>query len=316
MSRKEFDFSSRKKTEVLYSQLRLNVLDTRRDGSQDLEFVTKELLPSFQNPTEALELLLKFPIEATGDLVVTVGRNFALALKILLGEEDPKIPVETFNDVPSWDKLDADDQLRLRTYSMSKDHLKTRQRGLKEADYLFNVQHYVDEGYTKEQVVEALTPLGLKKWRIEKLYKTAKGQWTQDKLGQARIEVKTLLVAKKPVNYGRIVERVGLPEKYVKILAQPIRQPYKSAKLNALKNKQGNWLKPDVAKEHIDKNLLWYTLSATSQLETSDFPNKAPLSSDVYIQLTQAQLVRAQALVSLWAGALERANTQVQRLGK
>src|SRR5271170_1838822 len=216
MSRREFDFTDRKKTEVLYSQLQVKALDTRRDGSQDLDFVTKELLPSFKDKDEALDMLLKYPIETTGDFVVIVGRNFSLALKILLGEDDPMIPIEVFNDVPSFAKLDADDQLRLRTYAMSKDHLKARQRGLKDADYLFNVQYYVDGDYTKEQVIEALAPLGLKKWRVEKLFKTAKGIQTQKKLAEARTEVKVLLAAKKPVNYSRIVKRVGLHEKYIK----------------------------------------------------------------------------------------------------
>jgi hypothetical protein len=40
------------------------------------------------------------------------------------------------------------------------------------------------------------------------------------------------------------------------------------------------------------------------------------LSARVFIELTQHHLSRAQALVSLWEGALERANTQVQRLDK
>jgi len=312
MSRKEFDFTDRKKIEVPYSQLKHN-LDTRAEGSQDPEFVTKELLPSFKDKDEALDVLLKFPIEVTGDYVLVVGRNFARALQILLGEDDPKIPVEVYSDIPNFDRLDVDDQLKVRTYAISKDHLKTRQRGLKDEDYLFNVQYYVDENYTKEQVIDALSPLGLKKWRIEKLYVKAKGIRTQQQLGAARQEVKVLTDAKKPVNYNRIVERYGLPEKYVKDLSDPTRRGAKTAALNALKNKQK--LSPR-SKQYADGNFTWYTLSAQGTLATSDFENKTPLSAKTFREITQHHLDEAKALVTLWEGALERANTQIDRLEK
>ncbi len=306
---KEIDFSSRTKAEVLYSQLQ-HKIDTRAEGSQDLNFVTKELIPSYKDAAEALDALLKFPIEVTGDYVIIVGRNAALALRILLGEDDPKIPVEIYNDIPNFDKLNADTrELVVRPYAVSKDILKTRQRGLKEADLLWNVQHLVDEGYTKDEVAKALPVLA--KWRVDKLYAKAKGIWTQKALAQARAEVKALTDAKKPVNHARIIDRVGLPAKYIKDLTDPTRRGARSAAFNALKSKQK--LSPN-SKKWADSNFTWYTLSATGQLATSDFPNKTLLSSKAFLEITQHHLKEAQAHVSLWTGALMRANTQVQRL--
>lgn len=306
---KVIDFSSRTKAEVLYSQLQ-HKMDTRAEGAQDPDFVTKELIPSYKNADEALGALLKFPIEVTGDYVIIVGRNAALALRILLGEDDPKIPVEVYDDIPSFEKLDADTrELVVRPYAVSKDILKTRQRGLKEADLLWNVQHLVDEGYTKDEVAKAMPMLA--RWRVDKLYAKAKGIWTQKALASARAEKKALEAAKKPVNAARIIERVGLPAKYIKDLTDPTRRGARSAAFNALKSKQK--LSPN-SKKWADSNFLWYTLSATGQLATSDFPNKTLLSSKAFLEITQHHLNEAQALVSLWTGALMRANTQVSRI--
>lgn len=316
MSRKQFDFDDRKKVEVPYSQLK-HILDTRAEGSQDDHFVTHELLPSFKDPVDALAEALKHPIEVTGDLVLVVGRNLALALKILLtsdGDDDPKIPVEIINDIPDYAELDADDQLRLRTYAVSKDTKKDGRRGLKDADYLFNIQHYVDQGYSKAEVVEALTPVGLKAWRIEKLYKKAMNANVSKLLPIARAEAETLRKAGKPVNVARICERLGLPEKYGKDILNPTRRGARGVAINALKRKQKWENGKNNAKQYADSNFEWYTLSAQGTLATSDFPNKTPLSANAFLEITKHHLLHAQTLVSLWQGALMRATQQVNRL--
>jgi len=309
MSRKQFDFFDRRKTEVLYSQLKHN-LDTRVNGSVDLDFVSQTLLPSFKNADEALSEALRHPIEVTGDLQIVVGRNLAMLLKILLGEDDPKIPVEILVDVPNFDNLDEDDKLRLRTYAMSKDITKDIRRGLAENDLFHNISHYVEKGWTKEQVVEELSPL-VKKWRIEKIFTKARTSWTQKQIAIGRQEAKVLREAGKPVNYDRICDRLGLPRTAAKDIQSPIRRGQTTMTVIQLKRKQNNLSK---SRQYADENFLHYTLSESGTLAESDFPDKKPMSADTFIEITNYHLKQTQTVVALWQGALQRAHTQVQRL--
>lgn len=315
MSRKQFDFQNVEATEIPYQELGHD-FDVRLDGGQDIDFVVQELIPSYKDAGDALAETLKHPIQVTKDFQLVVGRANALALKIILGEDNPKIPVEILKGVPAYGDLDEEDKLRLRIYAMKADMLKTKQRGLKQRDLQFNITEFVKAGYTLEEVIEKLRGLpDMKEWKVKKLYYSAKNAWRQKQYASGREEVAALKKAGKVPNVSRIMDRLGIPDSertsFIQNVINGRRNGARTLAINALKNKQSGVYSK--IRDYVDRNFEHHSLSASGQLATSDFENKTPMSGQTFIAITEHHLKKAQELVTYLEGAVQRAHAQVNK---
>jgi hypothetical protein len=316
----KYDLSLRTKVEQPYSWLK-HKLDTRIDGSANAEFA-EELEHSFKDKSDALDELLKFPIEVTGDGVVVVGRALARAMSSILvtpGDPDPLIPFETYDEIPNFEKLSDEDKAGLRLYAVKRDRTKTKQRGLGQEDNLYNVRQLVILGWSKDRIVTGSMETGLSKWKAEELYRLASNSETNKKYGAAAEEVKELKRDKKPVNFDKICVKHGLdPKKYASKLEAPRPRSRKPAQQNNLTKKQ-RWTVATPAKSVYgsgtpqslaDNNITWYRDSENGTLAEGT----QPLSGDVFIGLTRSHFRQALNLMNFWKDALDRAEAEVARL--
>jgi hypothetical protein len=323
----KFDLTQRTIVHKPYSWLQ-HKLDTRIDGAAKAEFAD-ELLNNFKDKDHALNELLKYPIEVTGDGVPVVGRALAKALSTILvtpGDTDPEIPFEVYDAIPNYDKLSDRDKAGLRLYAVSKDERKDKQRGLTQADRLFNARAFVTLGWSKDKVIAGLVEAGVGKWKAEELYSKAKNSITNQNLAAARAERKELQKAHKPVNAKKLCEKFNLEPtaRNQKLVAEETDRGGRPNTITHLIKKQ-QWIAKKDQDSHYsggnpqslaDNNIEWYRRTATNSLRpaSDDAAAERPLPAENFIKLTRAKLGEALKLANFWQDAMNRAEAEVDRL--
>jgi hypothetical protein len=319
----KFELTAYTEKYMRYSTLK-HLLDTRIDAAANETFV-KELIAKWGgDKSRALEDLFKYPIEATGDGVLVVGRAAARAYANILttrDDPDPEIPILTYDNIPNYDKLSDNEKLGLRLYAMKRDHRDDdMRRGLSEQDKLWNIRQFVSQGWSKERVLSAAAEIGIAEWKAEDLYRKAKNSITNIAIANVRKEMAELRTAKKPVNVDKLCEKHGLDsKKYSDSIVNPQRRGARTAALNNLVKKQ-RWIAKSPAKTPFsggtpqslaNGNLDWYRRSVQDMLD----PGEKALSGETFLALTRQHFAAAAAAAKFWGDALSRAEAEVLKLG-